>query len=90
MPVKYGWNTLLGYIISPIGIYMESNYIKSIKNWPESKFIKKIQVVIWFANFYWQFNQNFSTITDFFISMLKIALGYRFLKLAKMDINLLS
>ena len=61
----------MGFIISPLGVYIESERIESIKNWPEPQFIREIQAFIGFANFYRQFIWNFSAIAGPLTSMLK-------------------
>ena len=50
---------------------MEAEKIEVMKNWPEPKSIRDIQVFLSFANFYWQFIQGFSRIAAPFTSMLK-------------------
>ena len=41
---------------------MFSNKIKTIQNWPESRKIKDVQVVLVFANFYHRFIHNYLNI----------------------------
>ena len=41
---------------------MEDERIEAVKNWPEPKLLKDIQVFLGFANFYRRFIQNFSKI----------------------------
>ena len=50
---------------------MEAKRIEIVKNWPEFKSIRNIQVFLGFANFYWQFIQGFSRIAVPLTSMLK-------------------
>ena len=57
--------------MSSQGIYMEDEKIKAVKQWPEPKSVKDIQVFLGFANFYWQFIQGFSCIAAPLTSMLK-------------------
>ena len=61
----------LGYIVSLRGICIEDKKIKAVKQWPEPKSVRDIQVFLRFANFYWQFIQSFSCIATPLISMLK-------------------
>lgn len=62
---------------------MELECIKNIKNLLELQFIRTTQIFISFPNFYKQFIENFIAIVVFFISMLKIDLGFLLLKLIK-------
>ena len=43
----------LGYIVSSRGIRMEDERIRAVKQWPEPKLVRDIQVFLGFANFYW-------------------------------------
>ena len=61
----------LGYVVSSQDIRMEDKRIKAVKNWPEPKSVRDIQVFIDFANFYQQFIQGFSKIVAPLTSMLK-------------------
>ena len=45
----------LGYVISLKGINMEAERIEVVKDWPEPKSVRNIQVFLSFANFYWRF-----------------------------------
>jgi hypothetical protein len=45
----------LGYIISPIGIQMDPEIIKTVKDWKEPVNVKGIQSFLVFANFYRRF-----------------------------------
>ena len=45
----------LGYIVSLRGICIEDERIKAVKQWPEPKLVRDIQVFLRFANFYRQF-----------------------------------
>ena len=62
----------LGYVVSSDGIQMEDGKIKVVKNWPEPKSVRDIQVFIGFANFYRQFIQDFSRIAAPLTLMLKM------------------
>ena len=50
---------------------MEAKKIKVVKDWPEPKSVRDIQVFLGFANFYWQFIQGFSKIAAPLTLMLK-------------------
>ena len=50
---------------------MEDKRIKAVKNWPELRSVRDIQVFIQFTNFYQRFIQGFSKIAASFISILK-------------------
>ena len=52
----------LGYVVSSQGIRIKDERIKAIKNWPEPKSVRDIQVFISFVNFYQYFIQGFSKI----------------------------
>ena len=45
----------LGYVVLSKGISMEAERIEVIKDWPELKLVRDIQVFLGFANFYWRF-----------------------------------
>ena len=45
----------LGYVVLSKDISIETKKIKVVKNWPEPKLIRNIQVFLDFINFYWQF-----------------------------------
>ena len=51
---------------------MEDERIETIKNWPEQKSVRDIQIFISFANFYWQFIWGFSGIAAPLTSILKM------------------
>ena len=61
----------LGYVVSSKGISMEAKQIEVVRKWSEQKSIRDIQVLLGFANFYWQFMQGFSRIAASLTSMLK-------------------
>ena len=61
----------LGYVVSSQGIRIEDKRIEAVRNWPEPKSVRDIQVFICFANFYRRFIQGFSRIVAPLTSMLK-------------------
>ena len=61
----------LGYVVSSKGISMEAERIEVVKDWPEPKSVRDIQVFLGFANFYRRFIQGFSRIAAPLTSMLK-------------------
>ena len=60
----------LGYLVLTQGIQIDDERIKAVRNWPEPKSVRDIQVFIGFANFYWRFIRGFSRITAPLTSML--------------------
>ena len=61
----------LGYVVSSKGISMEAERIEVVKEWPEPKSVRDIQVFLGFANFYRRFIKGFSKIAAPLMSMLK-------------------
>ena len=45
----------LGYVVAAQGVKMEDKRIEAVKNWPEPKSVRDIQVFIGFTNFYQRF-----------------------------------
>ena len=70
--------TFLGYIVFLQGICIEDERIKAVEQWPEPKSVRDIQVFLEFANFYWQFIQEFSRIAAPITVMLKTTKNTRF------------
>ena len=64
----------LGFVVSAQDIRMEEERIEAVKNWPEPKSVRDIQVFIRFANFYQRFIRGFSRIAAPLTSMLKTSL----------------
>ena len=50
---------------------MEDERIEAVRNWPELKLVRDIQVFLAFANFYQRFIQGFTKIAEPLTSMLK-------------------
>jgi len=53
----------LGYVISPKGLRMDEEKIRTIKEWKEPTNVKGIQSFLGFANFYRHFIRDYSKIT---------------------------
>ena len=53
----------LGYFISPQGLQMDKEKIRTIKEWKEPTNVKGIQSFLGFANFYQRFIHDYSQIT---------------------------
>jgi hypothetical protein len=53
----------LGYIISPMGIEMDSEKVRVVAEWKEPTDVKGVQSFLGFANFYSRFIRGFSKIT---------------------------
>jgi hypothetical protein len=54
--------TYLGFVITPKGIEMESDRIKTIQEWPEPTCPKDVMSFLGFANFYRRFIEGYSRI----------------------------
>ncbi|KAF7776762.1 hypothetical protein Agabi119p4_5155 [Agaricus bisporus var. burnettii] len=52
----------LGYILSPGGLTMSNDKVKTIQDWPEPRKVKDIQSFLGFANFYRRFIYGYSDI----------------------------
>jgi hypothetical protein len=61
---KCEWHTrrteYLGYIITPDGVQIDQDRIKTIQEWPEPRTVRDIRVFIGFMNYYRRFIANFS------------------------------
>jgi Reverse transcriptase (RNA-dependent DNA polymerase)/RNase H-like domain found in reverse transcriptase len=53
----------LGYIMSPDGLTMSDDKVKTIQEWPEPRKVKDVQSFLGFTNFYRHFIYNYSDIT---------------------------
>ncbi len=61
----------LSFVVSAQGIKMEEEKIEAVRDWPEPKSVRDIQVFLGFANFYRRFIRNFSRIAAPLTSMLR-------------------
>ena len=61
----------LGYVVLAQGVRMEDERIEAVRNRPEPKLMRDIQVFLSFANFYRHFIQGFSKIAGPLTSMLR-------------------
>jgi hypothetical protein len=52
----------LGFVLSPEGVTMDSDKVKTILDWPEPRKVKDIQSFLGFGNFYRRFIDNYSGI----------------------------
>jgi hypothetical protein len=52
--------TCIGLVVTPEGIFMEQEKVKTIQEWPEPKNVKQVQSFLGFANFYCCFVHDFS------------------------------
>jgi hypothetical protein len=52
----------LGYILSPNGLKMSEDKVKTIQDWPKLKKVKDVHSFLGFANFYCRFIYNYSDI----------------------------
>ncbi|KAK3568426.1 hypothetical protein QTP86_006935 [Hemibagrus guttatus] len=61
----------LGYNIDSSGIQMDEGKVAAIKDWPTPTTVKELQRFLGFANFYRQFIQNYSSISNPLTSLLR-------------------
>ncbi|KAK3531902.1 hypothetical protein QTP70_034406, partial [Hemibagrus guttatus] len=61
----------LGYNIDSSGIRMDEGKVAAIKDWPTLTTVKELQRFLGFANFYRQFIQNYSSISNPLTSLLR-------------------
>ncbi|CAI9535746.1 unnamed protein product, partial [Staurois parvus] len=52
----------LGYIISAVGFSMDPQKVSAVLQWPRPSGLWSIQRFLGFANYYWKFIRNFSTL----------------------------
>ena len=78
----------LDYVVSAQRVKMEGKQIEVVKNWPEPKSMRDIQVFLDFANFYPRFIQSFSKIAGSLTLMLKTSSATRSLKNLLLSIDM--
>ena len=61
----------LGFVISKDGIQMDSERVKTIKDWEAPKTYRDVQVFLGFCNFYRRFIRNYSAIAQPLTGLLK-------------------
>jgi RNase H-like domain found in reverse transcriptase len=70
----------LGYILSPDGLTMSDNKVKTIQEWPEPRKVKDIQSFLGFVNFYRRFIYNYSDITVLLTQLTRKGIKWNFSK----------
>ena len=74
-PAKCRWYTdtleFLGFVISPEGVSMDIERVKTIAEWPQPTSYHNIQVFLGFCNFYRRFIHRYSKITAPLTELLK-------------------
>jgi hypothetical protein len=73
----------LGFIISPNGVAMDPDRIKTIVDWPVPKSLYDIQVFLGFANFYRRFIEGYSRVVLPLTNLLKKTKKFLWTKLAQ-------
>lgn len=63
--------SFLGYIISSEGVAMDEGKVQAVLSRSQSTRVKELQQFLGFANFYWRFIRNFSTVAVPLTSMTK-------------------
>jgi len=54
---------ILGFVITPNGVGMESDRISTIEDWPTPKSVRDVQVLLGFRNFYRRFIRKYAQVT---------------------------
>jgi hypothetical protein len=52
----------LGFIVTPEGVHMEKDRVKSIEEWPEPASVRDVRIFLGFANYYRRFIKGFSRV----------------------------
>ena len=68
----------LGYVLSPTGLSMAQDKVKTIQDWPEPRKVKDIQSFFEFANFYHHVIWNYSEITVLVTCLTRKNIPWRF------------
>ena len=63
--------TYLGHVIGPLGISMDPEKIKAIRDWPPPKNVKELQSFLGLANYYRKFMKDFAKTTTPLNNLLK-------------------
>ncbi|KAK3565579.1 hypothetical protein QTP86_012893 [Hemibagrus guttatus] len=63
--------SFLGYVLSLQGVEMDQAKVTAVTDWPELTSMKELQCFLGFANFYWRFIWNYSTVAGPLTSLLK-------------------
>ena len=61
----------LGYVITEIGVRIDSEKISIIIGWPTSRNILEVQLFLEFTNFYYRFIKEYSEIAVNLINLIK-------------------
>ena len=66
-PNKCEWHSFrvnfLGYIISPDGVEIDQEIIRTVVEWEAPDSVKGVQSFLGFANFHWRFKEGYSMLT---------------------------
>jgi hypothetical protein len=63
--------SFLGYRISTLGVVMECDHVKAVRNWPTPTTVKEVQRFLGFANYYRRFIRGFGQVAAPITSLLK-------------------
>jgi hypothetical protein len=67
--------SFLGYMVTPNGVQMEPDRVKTVQDWPTPKTVREIRIFLGFANYYRRFIQNYSKIAAPLMDLMKKAPG---------------
>jgi hypothetical protein len=70
--------SFVGFIVTPEGVEMEADRVRTLAEWPEPACHCDIQVFLGFANFYRRFRSSFSRLAKLMTDMLKGGKNGRF------------
>ncbi|KAK3575262.1 hypothetical protein QTP86_023383 [Hemibagrus guttatus] len=63
--------TFLGYVISRQGVEMDVGKVRAVTEWPAPATVRELQWFLGFANFYWRFIRNYSSVAGPLTSLLR-------------------
>ncbi|KAK3506210.1 hypothetical protein QTP70_002182 [Hemibagrus guttatus] len=63
--------TFLGYVISRHGVEMDVVKVQAVTEWPAPTSVRELQRFLGFANFYWRFIRNYSSVAGPLTSLLR-------------------